>query len=81
MTRTPDTNTEKLNDLYKKRDVLERKKTALHSDADIFLDVYFIDFSPTLEKKIDAVMTEARIVSEEIKQIQAEIDKLLDADI
>ncbi len=67
MTRTPDTNTEKLNTLYVKRIFLKNK-----------LELQKETFSRTkLDKHYQAFQT----TQDELDINQAEIDKLLDGDI
>ncbi len=67
MTRTPDTNTEKLNALYVKRAFL---KTKLKLQKETYARTTF-----------DKHLLTVHATNEELEENQAEIDKLLDGDI
>jgi uncharacterized coiled-coil protein SlyX len=64
MTRTPDSNTEKLNELFDRLADLKRRKEAL-------------------ESLTSTIMREATLkdVNNKLAEVQAEIDKLRDADL
>ena len=90
MTRTPDSNTEKLNELYVEREQIEKEITFLQTRHGLLCETYQRITQNITHKESDTEKTiknrnetlrELFIKKKRYDEVQAEIDKLLDADL
>ncbi len=78
MTRKETTVTERLNELYEKKIVLNKEICALHGEINIKMDAYFDEERDDTRIAIDGLIAEAGLRMAARKLIQADIDRLLE---
>lgn len=79
MTRTPTSNTEKLNKLYEESNHLQHEINLLHARINLSIDNFFAHGGhPETEAQIDTLILESREKMERKKFLRAKIDKLLE---